>query len=158
MASKFFEHFVAIAEAINRLGGSGLWHEEDVWLFGGNSNWRGPVWLPLNYLKIEALERYHHFCGDGFTLEFPTGIGRRLNLSQIAQDLSRRLVTLFLPNGGDRRPALGMEARFVNDPHWQELMWFHEYFHGDTGQGLGADHQTDGTTRATRLIEELPKK
>ncbi len=132
--------------------------ESRTWLFGGNSNWRGPVWLPMNYLLIEALERYHHFYGDGFTMEFPTGSGRRLNLAQIAEDLSRRLVTLFLPNGGGRRPALGMEARFVNDPHWQELMWFHEYFHGDTGQGLGADHQTGWTALVTRLIEQLPAK
>ena len=132
--------------------------ESRTWLFGGNSNWRGPVWMPLNYLLIEALERYHHFYGDAFTMEFPTGSGRRLNLAQIAEELSRRLVTLFLPNGGGRRPALGMEARFVNDPHWQELMWFHEYFHGDTGQGLGADHQTGWTALVTRLIEQLPSK
>ncbi len=132
--------------------------ESRTWLFGGNSNWRGPVWMPLNYLLIEALERYHHFYGDTFTMEFPTGSGRRLNLAQIAEELSRRLVTLFLPNGGGRRPALGMEARFVNDPHWQELMWFHEYFHGDTGQGLGADHQTGWTALVTRLIEHLPSK
>jgi hypothetical protein len=132
--------------------------ESRTWLFGGNSNWRGPVWMPLNYLLIEALERYHHFYGDAFTMEFPTGSGRRLNLAQIAEELSRRLVTLFLPNGGGRRPALGMEARFVNDPNWQELMWFHEYFHGDTGQGLGADHQTGWTALVTRLIEHLPAK
>ncbi|MBC7366888.1 MAG: glucosidase, partial [Undibacterium sp.] len=98
--------------------------ESRTWLFGGNSNWRGPVWLPLNYLLIEALERYHHFYGDTFTVEFPTGSGRKLNLAQIARDLSRRLVTLFLPNGGGRRPALGMEARFVNDPHWRDVLWF----------------------------------
>jgi hypothetical protein len=125
-------------------------------LFGGNSNWRGPVWLPLNYLLIEALERYHYFYGETFTMEFPTGSGRRLNLAQIAQDLSRRLVTLFMPNGGGRRPALGMEARFVNDPHWQDLLWFHEYFHGDTGQGLGASHQTGWTSLVARLIEQVP--
>jgi hypothetical protein len=127
--------------------------DSDSGLFGGNSNWRGPVWMPLNYLLIEALERYHHFYGDSFTMEFPTGSGRRLNLSQIAQELGRRLVTLFLPNGSGRRPALGMESRFVNDPHWRELMWFHEYFHGDTGQGLGASHQTGWTALVTRLIE-----
>ncbi len=127
--------------------------DSDSGLFGGNSNWRGPVWMPLNYLLIEALERYHHFYGDSFTMEFPTGSGRRLNLSQIAVELGRRLVTLFLPNGGGRRPALGLESRFVNDPHWRELMWFHEYFHGDTGQGLGASHQTGWTALVTRLIE-----
>jgi len=122
-------------------------------LFGGNSNWRGPVWFPVNYLLIEALERYHHFYGDDFTMEFPTGSGIRMNLQQIARELSRRLTSLFLPNGGGRRPSLGMEARFVNDPHWKDLVLFHEYFHGDTGAGLGASHQTGWTALVTRLIE-----
>jgi hypothetical protein len=127
--------------------------ESDSGLFGGNSNWRGPVWMPMNYLLIESLERYHHFYGDSFQMEFPTGSGRKMNLAQIARELSRRLVTLFLPNGGGRRPALGMETRFVSDPHWQELVWFHEYFHGETGQGLGASHQTGWTALVARLIE-----
>ena len=131
--------------------------ESDSGLFGGNSNWRGPVWFPLNYLLIEALERYHHFYGDSFKLEFPTGSGRQLNLAQIARELARRLVTLFMPNGGGRRPALGLESRFVSDPHWRELLWFHEYFHGETGQGLGASHQTGWTALVTRLIEELSR-
>jgi hypothetical protein len=122
-------------------------------LFGGNSNWRGPVWLPVNYLLIEALERYHHFYGDDFTMEFPTGSGVRMNLEQIARELSRRLTSLFLPNGGGRGPSLGMEARYVNDPHWRDLVLFHEYFHGDTGEGLGASHQTGWTALVTRLIE-----
>jgi Glycosyl hydrolase family 63 C-terminal domain len=141
--------------------GGGEWRvdyvpgDSDSGLFGGNSNWRGPVWMPMNYLLIEALERYHHFYGDSFTMEFPTGSGRRLNLAQIARELSRRLVTLFLPNGSGRRPALGLEPRFVNDPHWRELMWFHEYFHGDTGQGLGASHQTGWTALVARLVEGL---
>jgi hypothetical protein len=128
--------------------------ESRTWLFGGNSNWRGPIWFPTNYLLIEALERYHHFYGDGFTIEYPTGSGKRLTLTQIAADLSSRLVRLFLPNGGGRRPALGMEARFVNDPHWRDLLLFHEYFHGDTGQGLGASHQTGWTALVARLIEQ----
>jgi hypothetical protein len=122
-------------------------------LFGGNSNWRGPVWMPANYLLIEALERYHRFYGDTFTIEFPTGSGRRLTLQQIARELARRLVSLFMANGGGRRPALGMEPRFVSDPHWQELVWFHEYFHGETGEGLGASHQTGWTALVARLIE-----
>jgi len=129
--------------------------DSDSGIFGGNSNWRGPVWLPINYLLIEALERYHLFYGDSFKVEFPTGSGRHLNLAEVARELSQRLVTLFLPNGGGRRPALGMESRFVSDPHWQELMWFHEYFHGDTGQGLGASHQTGWTALVTRLIENF---
>ena len=129
--------------------------ESRTWLFGGNSNWRGPVWFPLNYLLIEALERYHHFYGDSFTMEFPTGSGRRLNLQQIACDLAQRLSGLFLPDASGRRPALGLEKRFVDDPHWRDLVWFHEYFHGDTGQGLGASHQTGWTALVTRLIEEF---
>ena len=129
--------------------------ESRTWLFGGNSNWRGPVWFPLNYLLIEALERYHHFYGDTFTMEFPTGSGRRLNLKQIAGELARRLSSLFLPDATGRRPALGDEKRFVDDPHWKDLVWFHEYFHGDTGQGLGASHQTGWTALVTRLIEEF---
>ena len=129
--------------------------ESDSGLFGGNSNWRGPVWFPVNYLLIEALERYHLFYGEDLKMEFPTGSGNRLNLAEIAQELSRRLVTLFLPNSGGRRPALGMESRFVNDPHWRELLWFHEYFHGDTGQGLGANHQTGWTALVARLIENF---
>ena len=131
--------------------------ESRTWLFGGNSNWRGPVWLPMNYLLIEALERYHHFYGDTFTMEFPTGSGRRLNLAEIARELGQRLVGLFLPNGGGRRPAMGMEARFVSDQHWQELLWFHEYFHGDTGQGLGANHQTGWTALVAQLITNLSR-
>ncbi|MDB6094016.1 MAG: glucosidase [Verrucomicrobia bacterium] len=131
--------------------------ESDSGLFGGNSNWRGPIWFPVNYLLIEALERYHQFYGDDLKMEFPTGSGRKLNLAEISQELSRRLVTLFLPNTGGRRPALGMESRFVSDPHWQELIWFHEYFHGDTGQGLGASHQTGWTALVTRLIENFDK-
>ena len=109
----------------------------------------------MNYLLIEALERYHHFYGDAFTMEFPTGSGVRMNLREISRELARRITTLFLPNDGGRRPALGMEARFVNDPHWRDLLLFHEYFHGDTGQGLGASHQTGWTALVTRLIEEF---
>ena len=129
--------------------------ESQTAIFGGNSNWRGPVWMPVNYLLIEALERYHHFYGDSFTMEFPTGSGRRLTLKAIARELARRLTTLFLPDGQGRRPALGTEPRFVNDPHWKDLLWFHEYFNGDTGQGLGASHQTGWTALVTRLIEEF---
>ena len=129
--------------------------ESDSGTFGGNSNWRGPVWFPLNYLLIEALERYHLFYGDSFKMEFPTGSGRQLDLAEISRELSERLVTLFLPNSGGRRPALGMESRFASDPHWHDLLWFHEYFHGETGQGLGASHQTVWTALVVRLIENF---
>jgi hypothetical protein len=129
--------------------------ESRTWLFGGNSNWRGPVWFPLNYLLIEALERYHLFYGDSFTMEFPTGTGRRLSLLQISRELALRLSSLFVPDGSGRRPAMGQERRFVDDPHWKDLVWFHEYFHGETGQGLGASHQTGWTALVARLIEEF---
>ena len=124
-------------------------------LFGGNSNWRGPVWFPLNYLLIEALQRYHLFYGETFTMEFPTGSGVRMNLNDIAIQIGKRMLALFLRNSGGRRPALGMEKRFVDDPHWRDYLWFHEYFHGDTGQGLGASHQTGWTVLITRLVEEF---
>ena len=132
--------------------------ESHSWIFGGNSNWRGPVWFPINYLLIEALQRYHVFYGDAFTLEFPTGSGKRLTLDQISRELAQRMIALFIPNGGGRRPALGMEKRFVDDPYWRDLLWFHEYYHGDTGQGLGASHQTGWTALITRLLEEFHGK
>ncbi len=127
--------------------------DSDSWLFGGNSNWRGPVWMPVNYLLIEALERYHHFYGDTLTVEFPTGSGNRINLKTAAEELSRRLTALFLPNGDGRRPSQGWDPRYASDPHWRELVLFHEYFHGDNGQGLGASHQTGWTALITRLLE-----
>jgi hypothetical protein len=129
--------------------------ESRTWLFGGNSNWRGPVWMPINYLLIEALQRYHHFYGDTFTMEFPTGSGRRLNLEQIAGELARRLISLFTPDKDGLRPAMAANPRFANDTHWRELLWFHEYFNGDTGAGLGANHQTGWTSLVAKLIEEF---
>jgi hypothetical protein len=121
-------------------------------LFGGNSNWRGPVWFPLNYLLIEALERYHYFFGDSIQVEVPTGSGRKLNLQQAADELGARLVRLFLPDKWGRRPCYGQDARF-DDPHWRELVAFHEFFHAETGYGLGASHQTGWTALVTRLLE-----
>ena len=129
--------------------------ESRSWIFGGNSNWRGPVWFPINYLLIEALQRYHLFYGDSFTMEFPTGSGVRMNLEQIAGELARRLISLFLPDGKGQRPALAANPSFVNDSHWRDLIWFHEYFNGDTGAGLGANHQTGWTALVARLIEEF---
>jgi Mannosylglycerate hydrolase MGH1-like glycoside hydrolase domain len=129
--------------------------ESDSGLFGGNSNWRGPVWFPLNYLLIEALERYHHYYGDAFTVEMPTGSGCRMHLGDVARALARRMIALFLANEGGRRPCCGMEPRFASDPHWHDLVPFHEYFHGETGQGLGASHQTGWTALVTRLIESF---
>lgn len=129
--------------------------ESDSFMFGGNSNWRGPVWFPLNYLLIEALERYHHFYGDAFTMEYPTGSGNHLTLQVIADDISRRLNRLFIPEEETgRRPAHGDDSRYATDPHWKNLVLFYEYFHGDTGEGLGASHQTGWTALVARLLEK----
>jgi hypothetical protein len=128
--------------------------ESNTPLFGGNSNWRGPVWFPVNYLLIEALERYHHFYGPTLTVEYPTGSGRRMSLLEVARDLEQRLVRLFLPDASGQRPCHGRDRRFADDPHWRDLLLFHEYFHGDNGKGLGASHQTGWTALVTRLLED----
>lgn len=121
-------------------------------MFGGNSNWRGPVWFPVNYLLIEALERYHHFYGDWLQVECPTGSGQMMNLKQVATELSARLARLFLPDEQRRRPCHGQAERYSADPYWRELVLFHEYFNGDTGRGIGASHQTGWTALVTELI------
>jgi hypothetical protein len=130
--------------------------DSDSGMFGGNSNWRGPVWFPVNYLLIEALERYHHFYGDGLRVECPTGSGRLMNLAEVAGELAGRLTRLFLPDGQGYRPCHARERRFAEDPHWQDLILFHEYFHGDDGRGVGASHQTGWTALVTRLLEMAP--
>jgi len=132
--------------------------ESTTGLFGGNSNWRGPIWFPINYLLIEALERYHHFYGDGLRVECPTGSGRWMNLKEVADDLSARLARIFLPDAHGGRPWHGNDRRYAEDPHWQGLVLFHEYFHGDTGLGLGASHQTGWTALAARALEELARR
>jgi hypothetical protein len=128
--------------------------ESPSWMFGGNSNWRGPIWFPINYLLIEALERYHHFYGGHLTVECPAGSGIRLPLDEVARHLARRLASLFIPGSDNSRPCLGPYERFASDPHWRNLVLFHEYFHGDTGRGLGAAHQTGWTALVTRFIED----
>ncbi len=128
--------------------------ESDSGLFGGNSNWRGPVWFPLNYLLIEALERYHDFYGDSLRVECPTGSGRLINLAQVAHEIGRRLGSLFLPDASGRRPSHGDERRYAEDPHWRDLILFSEYFDGDTGRGAGASHQTGWTALAIRCLED----
>lgn len=125
--------------------------------FGGNSNWRGPVWLPLNYLLVEALERYHHFYGDALLVECPTGSGTRVNLMTASREISSRLSRLFLPGPDGARPCHGSDRRFAEDPYWKDLLLFYEYFHGDTGRGLGASHQTGWTALVTRSIEDLAR-
>jgi hypothetical protein len=129
--------------------------ESNTGLFGGNSNWRGPVWFPVNYLLIEALERYHHFYGDSLQVECPTGSGEMMNLEQVAEEIARRLASLFLPDTSGRRPCHGDDRRFAEDPHWRDLVLFYEYFHGETGRGCGASHQTGWTALATRCLETV---
>jgi hypothetical protein len=129
--------------------------ESDSGMFGGNSNWRGPVWFPVNYLLIEALQRYHHFYGDSLTVECPTGSGRMMNLEQVAAEIARRLVSLFLADAAGRRPCHGDNRRFAEDLAWRDLVLFYEYFHADTGRGCGASHQTGWTALVTRCLEDL---
>jgi hypothetical protein len=124
-------------------------------LFGGNSNWRGPIWFPLNYLLIESLKRYHLYFGDTFKVECPTGSGTMMNLAEVARELARRLSRIFLPDASGRRPVYGGYDRAQTDPHWKDHVLFHEYFHGDTGLGLGASHQTGWTGLVAKLLDEL---
>jgi hypothetical protein len=122
--------------------------------FGGNSNWRGPVWFPINFLFVEALQRFHHYLGPSVTLECPTGSGNRLTLWEVATELQRRLISIFLRDGDGRRAVFGSYERLQTDPQWRDYLLFHEYFHGDTGQGLGASHQTGWTALVAKLIEQ----
>jgi len=131
--------------------------ESDTHMFGGNSNWRGPIWLPVNYLIIEALQRYHHFYGDGFVVECPTGSGNRMNLAQVALEMQRRLAALF-DNADGHPPCLGPDQRFCDQPGFEGLVLFHEYFHGDTGRGLGAAHQTGWTALIIKCMEDLARE
>ena len=132
--------------------------ESTTGLFGGNSNWRGPIWFPVNYLVIEALRVFHRYLGDEWTIELPTGSGRHLTLSEVADELASRLVSLFLDDAEGRRPVFGPCEKFQRDPAWHEMIPFHEYFHGDTGQGLGASHQTGWTGLVADLIVRHMRK
>jgi Glycosyl hydrolase family 63 C-terminal domain len=123
--------------------------------FGGNSNWRGPMWFPINYLLVEALEKYHQFYGDELQVEYPTGAGTSLTLGEVAKELSRRLTHIFLRDDHGRRPVFGTNTTFQNDPHWRDHIPFYEYFHGDTGAGLGASHQTGWTAVVANLLERV---
>jgi hypothetical protein len=123
-------------------------------LFGGNSNWRGPVWFPLNYLLIESLQKHDAVLGDSFRIECPTGSGNEVTLWQVTTELTRRLVTLFTRDAGGRRPVNGGRDKLDHDPHWRDLVMFHEYFNGDTGEGLGAGHQTGWTGVVAKLIHQ----
>jgi hypothetical protein len=121
-------------------------------LFGGNSNWRGPIWFPVNYLLIEALERYHHFYGDDFQVQFPSDSGNWVNLETVSREIARRLSSIFTLDERGNRPCFGENHRYANDPHWRDYVLFHEYFHGDLGCGLGASHQTGWTALITRCL------
>jgi hypothetical protein len=123
-------------------------------LFGGNSNWRGPVWFPVNYLLIESLQKFHHFYGDSLRVPCPTGSGREMTLGEVATELSHRLVRLFLRGPDGRRPVYGGAEKFQTDPHWRDLLLFYEYFHGDDGAGIGASHQTGWTGLVAKLLEQ----
>ncbi len=124
-------------------------------LFGGNSNWRGPIWFPVNYILIEALRRFGSYFGDDLLVEYPAGSGQRCSLNEVADDISRRLVSIFLDDAEGRRPLFGDQPLFQRDPDWHGLLPFHEYFHGDTGAGLGASHQTGWTALVVDLIMQL---
>jgi len=126
--------------------------ESTTGMFGGNSNWRGPLWFPLNYLVVNVLERYHRFFGEDFTIEYPSGSGRRLPLDEIARDLQDRLISIFLIGPDGRRPCFGWVDRLQHDPAWKDNLLFNEYFHGDNGAGLGASHQTGWTGLVADLI------
>ncbi|MFN2386299.1 MAG: glucosidase, partial [Thermoanaerobaculia bacterium] len=131
--------------------------ESTTGVFGGNSNWRGPVWFPVNYLLVEALERYHHFYGPEFRVECPVGSGRRMTLSEVSREIARRLASLFLRDAAGHRPCHDGDPRFATDPHWKDLVLFHEYFHGETGRGVGASHQTGWTALVVRCFEDLAR-
>jgi hypothetical protein len=128
--------------------------ESESGLFGGNSNWRGPIWFPINYLLIESLQKFDHYYGDSLKVECPTGSGQLMTLGEVATELSHRLVKMFLRNADGRRSIYGGQATFQHDPHWRDLILFNEYFHGDNGAGLGASHQTGWTGLVAKLIQQ----
>jgi hypothetical protein len=127
--------------------------ESDTGMFGGNSNWRGPVWMPVNALLIRALLSYYLFYGDSFKVECPTGSGKWMNLFEVGQEIANRLIRIFLRDESGRRPVYGSTQKFQTDPYWKDNVLFHEYFHGDNGAGLGASHQTGWTGVVAKLIE-----
>jgi hypothetical protein len=125
-------------------------------LFGGNSNWRGPIWFPLNFLIIESLQKFHHYYGDDFKIECPTGSGHFLTIAQVAEELGRRLSRIFLKDAGGKRPVLGHQPAQQSDPLFRDYVPFYEYFHGDSGRGVGASHQTGWTALVAKLL--MPRK
>jgi hypothetical protein len=128
--------------------------ESSAGLFGGNSNWRGPVWFPVNFLLIESLQKFHHYLGEDFKVECPTGSGQMLTLWEVAGEISRRMSRIFLRGEDGRRPVHGGAEKFQHDPHWRDLVLFYEYFHGDNGAGIGASHQTGWTGLVAKLLQQ----
>ena len=126
--------------------------ESDSGLFGGNSNWRGPIWFPLNFLLIESLEKFHHYYGDEFKIECPVGSGQLLTLEQAANELATRLTRIFLKDEAGVRPVYAQNSRLQTDPHFCDHVLFYEYFHGDSGRGVGASHQTGWTGLVAKLL------
>jgi len=126
--------------------------ESDNRLFGGNSNWRGPIWFPVNFLIIESLQKFHHYYGDDFRIECPCGSGRFMSLNEVANELAARLTRIFLKDAAGLRPVLGHHPRMQADPHFRDHLLFYEYFHGDTGRGVGAAHQTGWTGLVAKLF------
>jgi hypothetical protein len=131
--------------------------ESDSGLFGGNSNWRGPIWFPVNYLIIESLQKFHHYYGDDFKVECPTGSGRYLTIEQVAAELAQRLTRIFLRDASGRRAVFGNADKLQNDPHFRDYLLFHEHFHGDNGRGVGASHQTGWTGLVAKLLQPRRK-
>jgi hypothetical protein len=127
--------------------------DSDSGMFGGNSNWRGPVWMPVNFLLVVGMARLGAYYGDTFKVEFPTGSGKEMNLFEVSQALAERLIGTFVKDKSGRRPVFGGAEKFQTDPHWRDNLLFYEYFHGDTGAGIGASHQTGWTGCIARLIE-----
>jgi hypothetical protein len=128
--------------------------ESSTGLFGGNSNWRGPIWFPVNYLLIESLQKFHHYLGDEFLVECPTGSGQFMTLWEVAAEISRRLSRIFLSDENGVRPVHLADDRYRDDPHWRDLVLFYEYFHGDDGSGVGASHQTGWTGLVAKLLQQ----
>jgi hypothetical protein len=122
-------------------------------MFGGNSNWRGPIWFPVNALIIRGLLQYYLYYGNDFKIECPTGSGRMMTLYQVAQEIANRLAAIFTRNDQGRRPVFGNAEKFQNDPHWRDYILFYEYFHGDNGAGIGASHQTGWTGLVAKALE-----
>jgi hypothetical protein len=143
-----------------RIEVGGLAHEVSYWpgesesnLFGGNSNWRGPVWMPMNYLLIESLQKFHHYYGDDFKVECPAGSGKFLAINAVACEISHRLARLFLKGEDGRRPVLKYHPKLANDPHFKDYILFHECFNGDNGRGVGASHQTGWSGLIAKLLQ-----